>query len=219
MASQTSYPVAEIFSSIQGEGYYAGTPMTFIRLAGCNVGKYTQPTDTYAICESFDGTKFTCDTNYKMSKRYSVAELVAEVKCEHICLSGGEPFNQDLEPLIETMFYHADVHIETSGTKPIECGSALPWITCSPKAGFLPENAIFVNEWKFVVNEASDFERIKLFLKDEGKEAQGAEVFISPINGVFDFNKAEAKRVHDMLVSDFPKWRLNLQLHKILGVR
>ena len=33
------YPIAEIFTSPQGEGLYTGTLMTFIRFAGCSVGK------------------------------------------------------------------------------------------------------------------------------------------------------------------------------------
>jgi len=31
------YRVSEIFNSIQGEGAKVGTPMTFIRFAGCNL--------------------------------------------------------------------------------------------------------------------------------------------------------------------------------------
>lgn len=34
-----TYPIAEIFSSPQGEGVYSGQFQTFIRLAGCTVGK------------------------------------------------------------------------------------------------------------------------------------------------------------------------------------
>ena len=33
------YPVAEVFHSIKGEGFWTGVPMKFIRLAGCTVGK------------------------------------------------------------------------------------------------------------------------------------------------------------------------------------
>ncbi len=31
------YFVNEIFTSLQGEGYWTGTPMVFLRFAGCNL--------------------------------------------------------------------------------------------------------------------------------------------------------------------------------------
>ena len=34
----TSYPVMEMFYSLQGEGYHQGKAAFFIRLAGCDVG-------------------------------------------------------------------------------------------------------------------------------------------------------------------------------------
>jgi 7-carboxy-7-deazaguanine synthase len=37
--SDKKYPIAEVFTSPQGEGVWTGTLMTFIRLAGCSVGK------------------------------------------------------------------------------------------------------------------------------------------------------------------------------------
>lgn len=37
--SEKIYPISEIFTSPQGEGLFAGTAMTFIRFAGCSVGK------------------------------------------------------------------------------------------------------------------------------------------------------------------------------------
>ena len=33
-----SYPVMELFYSLQGEGYHQGKAAFFIRLAGCDVG-------------------------------------------------------------------------------------------------------------------------------------------------------------------------------------
>jgi organic radical activating enzyme len=33
-----SYPVMEMFYSLQGEGYHQGKAAFFIRLAGCDVG-------------------------------------------------------------------------------------------------------------------------------------------------------------------------------------
>lgn len=43
-------PIAEIFTSPQGEGLYTGTLMTFVRLAGCSVGK-SIPGSTYQMNE------------------------------------------------------------------------------------------------------------------------------------------------------------------------
>ncbi len=33
------YPLAERFKAPQGEGLFTGTPMAFVRLVGCSVGK------------------------------------------------------------------------------------------------------------------------------------------------------------------------------------
>ena len=38
MADQMTYPVMEVFPTLQGEGRYTGSPAYFIRLAGCDVG-------------------------------------------------------------------------------------------------------------------------------------------------------------------------------------
>lgn len=102
-----TFPIAETFYSIQGEGVWAGTPMFFIRLAGCNVGKYSQASlpiyrpdqamedlgynvqgglepspfqvlhPEYATCTSFSGEKFICDTDYRVKERLTIEQIVA----------------------------------------------------------------------------------------------------------------------------------------------
>src|SRR5579864_2811065 len=78
------YPVAEIFQSIQGEGRWQGTPMTFIRLAGCTVGKpYSAearktlglPIYVEKCCDVF-GTGFPCDTDYRVKQRLTEGDIV-----------------------------------------------------------------------------------------------------------------------------------------------
>lgn len=137
------YPIAEMFHSLQGEGVFTGTPMLFVRLAGCNVGEYANvngasteglgdaifvPSDfplidmrRHSICTTVSGERFLCDTDYHASEQKSVNELVSSLEGEqHVCITGGEPFLHNLKPLVLAFQERGVmVHIETSGTKPI----------------------------------------------------------------------------------------------------
>ena len=96
--------VNEIFYSIQGEGKFTGTPMIFIRLSGCNLK-----------------CKF-CDTKHQRFKRMTEERILYKVRdlnhnCRIVCITGGEPFKQDIffltEMLKDAGYY---IHIETNGT-------------------------------------------------------------------------------------------------------
>jgi len=95
--------VSEIFESVQGEGKYAGTPMLFIRLAGCNLR-----------CPF-------CDTLYalKEGKEMTINEIVKiieKTKLAYVCWTGGEPLLQKeaVKNVIKRtkQVYH---HLETNG--------------------------------------------------------------------------------------------------------
>jgi 7-carboxy-7-deazaguanine synthase len=98
--------VAEVFYSIQGEGFLAGAPSVFIRLAGCPLR-----------CR-------WCDTKYAWDKRggndYSIEEILKTVQqwtCKFIVITGGEPMvNPDLPVLVRSL-KTPDKHItvETAG--------------------------------------------------------------------------------------------------------
>jgi 7-carboxy-7-deazaguanine synthase len=103
--------VFKIFGpTFQGEGPFAGRPAIFIRLAGCNLQ-----------CPG-------CDTIYTGPERrfMSPAAILDEVWKIHnfggmmramIIISGGEPFRQNLAPLLRELQRLAfDVQIETNGT-------------------------------------------------------------------------------------------------------
>lgn len=121
--AEVKFPISEIFTSPQGEGLWAGTRMTFIRFAGCNVGKpipvyndlfifdgKEKVTEQYGIipiwqeeCTTADGRKFCCDTDFRVKERLTVNEILDQVPdgVEHICITGGEPLIHPLEPLFE----------------------------------------------------------------------------------------------------------------------
>lgn len=84
--------ISEIFFSIQGEGYYAGTPQVFVRTAGCDLR-----------C-------FWCDTPYalrfKDGVEYSVECIInkiLEFKWNRVVLTGGEPLLQPVKELNELL--------------------------------------------------------------------------------------------------------------------
>lgn len=225
------YPVSEWFLSPQGEGQYCGAYMQFIRLAGCSVGK-KYPADRYVkhdfpiyteMCTTFDGREFPCDTNYQPNKKLKSSEIAALIPkdIEHVCITGGEPFNHNLEPLIwhikELVSKNIQFHVETSGTVPL--GKALPnigwynvgniWVTVSPKKGVLDDMINRANEIKLLVDE--EFDAAKL---PESIHAHPL-VYIQPINGENKIDPANMKVTME-LQKKHPKWRISIQLHKAI---
>lgn len=99
-----------VFWTVQGEGYFVGEPMMFIRLAGCSVG-----------CPG-------CDTDYKYTETVEVGEIVERcVKLRHdgcradyAWVTGGEPTDQRLAELNEGLWRAGfQACLATSGVRPI----------------------------------------------------------------------------------------------------
>jgi 7-carboxy-7-deazaguanine synthase len=224
-------PLAEHFHSIQGEGQYVGTPMHFIRLAGCSVGSRSTADFTQASlgtipilqdgsrgskCRTYDGRFFDCDTNFHLQEKVDLSSLIDETYEHHICLTGGEPLNHCTSPWFYQLFSRAlrkgiKVHIETSGKVEFypdgDC-----WMTVAPKFEFNPEMVTNANEIKILVDDAFNIGNVHESILSHNN------VFLSPINAEtsIDWNNLH----HCMsLLREHPTWRLSVQLHKMLGVR
>lgn len=145
-----TYRVAEKFKSLQGEGLYTGTPMAFIRFVGCSVGK--------RICQHCD-TDFDTMLNWRGGGEFDESELLAWAGgYDHICLTGGEPFDQDLKPILYACVEGPFVHIETSGTVPLPDwfppihDKLVPRFLCvSPKPGWREDVIAAADEIKIIV--------------------------------------------------------------------
>lgn len=99
--------IAEVYSSIQGEGQFAGTPSVFVRTTGCNLRCW------------FCDTPFTSWS--PEGPQVSVVDLVQQVMSfgvQHVVLTGGEPMLQpDCVALCEQLLAAGHfVTIETAGT-------------------------------------------------------------------------------------------------------
>ena len=215
--------ISEIFTNYQGEGVYSGTLMTFIRLAGCCVGKPYNAADkihqgiTLPVytekCTTYDGREFPCDTDYRVKFRKTIPEIMAEIPptIKHICITGGEPCMYPWLFLFIRELQNYDtriVHIETSGTK----GIVVPgdtWVTVSPKQGVLNSALDRADEIKLLVDES--FNPLKPFLV----LAERKPVYLHPINFERSVNPVNM-RLCIRWQRLYPVFRIGPQMHKAI---
>ena len=194
------YKINEIFYSLQGEGFHAGTPAVFVRLSGCNLR-----------CAF-------CDTQHRDGQLMSVQEIVDKVNkypvAPLLVLTGGEPSLFIDEAFVAELKQKTNktIAIETNGTRPLP--NNLDWVTLSPKTVF----------------EGGDLEPCVLKTCDELKvvylgqdlaQYDGIEAkhrFLQPC-----FVEDEDQRKANMkacveAVKAYPNWRLSLQIHRALNI-
>ena len=197
--------VIEIFESVQGEGRWMGTPVTFIRLAGCNLH-----------CPWCDTKESWGDVGTEMTIE-NIIKAVDSFGCATVVITGGEPTIQpDLPRLVkslrEDMYY---VCVETNGTNHISWEDGLfNWITCSPKPESDYTIACDCDEIKLVITE--DFNEIVLerIVKEHG--SSGVPIWLQPDG----FNlQAMWKRCYELAMKHKPYVRVGVQLHKLMEVR
>ncbi len=193
------YPVIEIFTSIQGEGFHMGKGAAFIRLAGCNL--HCSWCDTPA---AFD---------VKSAVQMSASEIVsyAEMPHDHVVITGGEPTLYNLNPLIVELHKAGKyVAIETNGTNPIPSEWKIDWITASPKPESNYSLQCKANELKYIVDDHFTVDCIAANAVPEGL------TFLQVESG----RSASFQKAYQ-LIHQYPEKRLRLgiQLHKIFGLR
>lgn len=139
MKKTDTYRINEIFESLQGEGYYTGTPAVFLRFSGCN-----------RACTF-------CDTDFADFTEMSAEEIAgacAAFRPRHLVVTGGEPLMQLDSGLLRLLKGHGFyVQVETNGSLPVP--PEVDWVTCSPKEA--PWNINRVDELK-VVFQGNDVE-------------------------------------------------------------
>ena len=196
------YRVVDIFFSLQGEGFWTGTPMVFLRLGGCNLK-----------CPF-------CDTDHSHYLEMSVDEILMGLHftggtCRRVCVTGGEPALQLDRELVDAL--HAAgyrIHVETNGTRALPEG--VDWVTLSPKAdvpGLQGDGTVVLekaDEVK-VVFQGQDVERWSGF-------PAGAH-FLQPCDTGDPARNAEILRKTLDYILEHPRWRMSLQTHKILKIK
>lgn len=192
--------INEIFYSIQGEGFWAGSPAVFVRFSGCNRKCYF------------------CDTEHESYQEMTIGEIVDAVSkfspCKHVIITGGEPLIQEkgfyalCDALVKGGYI---IHVETNGDFLVD-KSRVHWITVSPKG---PEwkqrtgmelKVVFINQKK---------EELDAYLFSDANSSGFLHYYLQPCSTPEGSNIAD---VVEYIKKD-PCWTLSVQLHKLIGVR
>lgn len=222
--------VQEVFYTIQGEGPFAGTPALFIRLAGCHLA-----------C-SF------CDTEFEqgMDKRKQTAEDVAAQAWAAVrpaapglvVITGGEPMRQNIVPLVDALrawgFTH--VQLETAGNfwddaLTFAVSSGYLTLVCSPKTAHVHQSVRdLCDHWKYVLRaDDSDDEDGLPYKPTQAHQSPTArniarppqrntvQVWLSPCDEHEPGRNARNLEAAVKL-SMRHGYRLNLQIHKLIGM-
>lgn len=212
--------INSIFFTIQGEGPFAGRPSVFVRLAGCNLQ-----------CPG-------CDTEYTKRNLQNIEDTIWNIKLAiqnktiiHrplIVITGGEPFRQNLWPLIEKLLHiNYEVQIETNGTlfQDLPYHNPALTIVCSPKTGSIhPKLFPHIKAFKYVITATQvDIDGLPLQVlehpvpRNVAKPRQGALVYVQAADEVnFTLNNDNMKEA--IRSSMFFGYTLCVQIHKLVGL-
>jgi 7-carboxy-7-deazaguanine synthase len=216
IGSSMAYHVKEILYTIQGEGANTGKAAVFCRFSGCNLWSGLEGDRQSAICRF-------CDTDFVgidgpgggvFPTADSLAAAIASAwsgekgrSCTPLVVcTGGEPLLQLDPPLLDAI--HAAgfrIATETNGTLAPPPG--IDWICVSPKAGT-----------ELLLRSGNE---LKLIHPQPGAEPEMYEhlefdhFFLQPMDGRDREANAQLAIAYSLA---HPRWRVSLQIHKILGI-
>ncbi len=210
MNENISYPVVEIFRSLQGEGFNTGREMVFLRLGGCNLD-----------CP-------WCDTDFTRFEMIPAAEIMRRIDSygvKALLVTGGEPLIvKGLHALLEKFRSSGYwVAVETNGLAVAERDvlKLFDYITVSPKACYArlyyEATAVTRAHEVRVVAESNALE----FCRFVGERIKAERYYISPCEreGVIDIETG-VRLLGVLNQGDVrPPWLLSLQTHKLCGLR
>ena len=202
------YPIHEIFYSLQGEGMYAGVPMAFIRLSGCNID-----------CDF-------CDTDHSMTEELTVDEILQRIgmyPTRHVVITGGEPLIHDLHELTYALNTNLWItHLETNGTLHSGGGKFgggnFDWVAVSPKGVVLSSETLMrCNEIKFLVGLPDWEDQMHTILRMFPNELCNTHKMLMPIADGHTVSEQNTKKAIQYCL-DWSDFRLCIQMHKYVKV-
>ncbi|MDO6824732.1 7-carboxy-7-deazaguanine synthase [Marinobacter sp. 1_MG-2023] len=216
------YKVKEAFYTLQGEGAQAGRAAVFCRFSKCNLWTGREKDRATAVC-NFCDTDFV-GTDGQNGGAFETAEALAShinnlwpnaPGVPYVVCTGGEPLLQLDESLIDAFHQRGfEVGVETNGTLPAPAG--IDWLCVSPKAD-APVVIEACDELKLVYPQPKA-------MPDRFTHINARHFFLSPMaspsapdKGTDPVKQSNTRRATDYCLAH-PRWRLTLQMHKIIGI-
>lgn len=192
--------VNEIFYSIQGEGAHSGEAAIFVRFSGCNLK-----------C-SF------CDTEHQPYQDLTEDEICAKIAkypASFVVITGGEPTLQLTRSLVDKIHNLGKmVAIETNGTCKVP--SNVDWVTVSPKSLFVSKIGKPIiktaQEVKIILDDLHTYD-------DPTFGITATHYFVQPCDTLNEARNRDIINRCLNFVKENPKWKISLQMHKILNVQ
>ncbi|WP_166253128.1 7-carboxy-7-deazaguanine synthase [Marinobacter salicampi] len=216
------YRVKEAFYTLQGEGAQAGRAAVFCRFSKCNLWNGREADRARAVC-NFCDTDFVGTDGQNGGQFATAAELADHIASlwpqapgrPYVVCTGGEPLLQLDETLVCAFHERGfEVGVETNGTLPAPTG--IDWLCVSPKAAA-----------PVVINECDELKLVypqPLAPPEAFEHMKARHFFLSPMASpaVPEAGEDSLKRSNTRRATDYclahPRWRLTIQMHKILGI-
>ena len=219
------YKVAEIFTSVNGEGMCVGELAVFVRFCGCNL--------RCNYCDTMWANEPDC--TYESMTDDEILQKILKEGIKNVTLTGGEPLLQpQIDVLIQKLVQYKDgllrIEIETNGSVDISrfimkddkgVYYIRPVFTMDYKLrGSGMESGMSIGNFnylckndtvKFVVSDEEDLERAYEISKQYHLNGK-CNLILSPV-----FGRIEPERIVDFMKQK--KWngaRMQLQIHKII---
>jgi len=186
-----------------------GEPTVFVRLAGCD-----------RRC-SFCDTKYAWEAGRDWTVR-QILDRVQRIRRDYpaswVCLTGGEPFMQDVRLLVRLLKKdHWLVQTETNGTRYYP--TAADWITVSPKPiEYLVRTEFqrLAKEVKLVATRELDLAVVRRIRRAFQKRIP---ILLQPESNRRWSQKRSLRLLKEATAAGLDNIRVSVQLHKVFGLR
>jgi len=218
------YKVKEIFRTIQGEGLNAGRTAIFLRFAGCNLWSGREKDRERDAGKGAAGCSRWCDTDFVDGLALTSDEIRQRVidlsqGDALLVITGGEPLLQLDVPLATELSYAMAARakelpvlaIESNGTVALdpEIGKLLGHITVSPK---VPEHALKLRRGHEL--------RVPFpgLAPEQYEGLNFGAFYVSAVGAGGGLAARGSLAEAAKFCLDHPRWRLSVQLHKVVGL-